>query len=51
LSYLCYTDPLRGSVLVRQRNGITLLRTVVHRQDIVRTSAKNLATAGNGRNV
>jgi hypothetical protein len=34
----------RGSVLVRQRNGITLLRTVVHRQDIVRTSAKKLAT-------
>ena len=40
----------RGSVLVRQRNGITSLRTVVglHRQDIVRTSAKTLATAGDG---
>ena len=34
----------RGSVLVLQRNGITSLRMVVHRQDIVRTSATKLAT-------
>jgi hypothetical protein len=39
----------RGSVLVRQRNGITSLRTVVQRHDIVSTSATNLTTAGDGR--
>ena len=39
----------RGSVLVWQRNGITSVRTVAHRQDIVRTSATKLAMAGDGR--
>ena len=40
----------RGSVLVGlwPRNGMTLVRTVVHRQDIVRTSATKLAMAGDG---
>ena len=41
----------RGSVLVRPRNGITSVRTVAYRQDIGRTSATKLATAGDGRNV
>lgn len=59
----CYTQPIwlagtisehtfgdfRLSVLVRQRNGITSLKMVVHAQDMVRTSAKKLATAGDGR--
>ena len=35
----CSVMIFRGSVLVWQRNGITSLRTVVHRQNIVKTSS------------
>ena len=38
-----------GMSRLRQHNGITSVRTVVLHQDIVRTLATKLATAGHGR--